>query len=103
MMERALLYAATALIFSGIWALMASRLGSTFDQWLRARHARRLDARMARGSDRYFEELREIESTAPRPYVAHGFGWHFFRTFAFMMAALAFLRLFDFLFSFFPE
>ena len=64
---------------------------------------RRLDVRTARGSDRYFEELRELQSYAPRPYLAHGFGWHFLRTFAFMMALFAFMRLVDFLFSFSPE
>jgi hypothetical protein len=49
---------------------------------------------MARGSDRYFEELREMrEHHHLRPYVAHGFAGTSFRTFAFMMAALAFAPL----------
>ncbi|AQR74949.1 hypothetical protein BXU08_15900 [Sphingomonas sp. LM7] len=102
-MERVLFYAATALIFSGIYALIASRLGPTFDQWLRARHARRLAARLARGSDRYFEELRELESRTPVPYVAHGFAWHFVRTFAVMFLVASLPELFKILFPFSPE
>lgn len=103
MIERVLLSAGSALLLSAIYALVASRFGPVLHAWLRARHARRLDARLARGSDRYFEELRELQTNTPRAYVAHGFAWHFIRIFALMTAAIVLMRLIDFLFSFSPE
>lgn len=103
MSERAFLYAGLALIFAAVYALAASRLRPVLNRWLRARHARRLAARLVRGSDAYFEELRELQSHAPRTDVPRGFAWYFLRAFAFMMAMFALARLIDFLFSFSSE
>jgi hypothetical protein len=104
MIERLVLNGAFALLFSTAYALAAWRFGPAVDQWLRARHARRLTARLERGSDRYFEELRELEGTTPAPYVAHGFAWHFVRMLPVMILAVGLPELFRILFSFsFPE
>jgi hypothetical protein len=52
--------AAGAVTFVGI--LMAPFL----HRWRLARHARRLEARQHRGYDRYYEELRELETWVPQ-------------------------------------
>jgi glyoxylase-like metal-dependent hydrolase (beta-lactamase superfamily II) len=90
--------------FAAIFAFVVVWFGPGFDRWRRAGHERRLAARLARGEDRYFEELRALRSDAPRaPFVARSFGWHFVRILALMCVLSAFVQLLKVLLSFLPE
>ncbi len=100
MIERVLYFVLGAAVFSAIYTLVVTRFGPIFGRWLRRRHAQRLHGRLARGSDRYFEELRSIQSGMPPVRIAHGFAWHFVRAFAFMLLIFTLDRLTDFLFQF---
>jgi hypothetical protein len=51
-----------SLILIGAWGLFAEPHAS---EWLLRRRQRRLEARLARGSDAYFEELRSLEAYPP--------------------------------------
>jgi hypothetical protein len=51
------------LMLSGAWMLF---FAAHYQAWHERRHQARLAGRLARGTDAYFEELREIEAYPPR-------------------------------------
>jgi hypothetical protein len=75
----ALIYLASDVVLAAIVAMIATWLGPIADRWRRAYLARQLEARLTRGDDRYFEELRTLRSDASSAPYAHSFLWHFVR------------------------
>ena len=80
------------------WALGFIVLGP-FDTWQRRRLERRLELRLARGSDRYFEEQRSIEAALARSDRTSSPASTMARAIQFILLTLVGMLLFSFFLS----
>ena len=70
----------------GVAALAAGMIAPCFNRWRLRHHARKLEARLLRGYDRYHEELRDLQAWPPQGAMA--FDWKVASS-AFVVALIA--------------